>query len=603
MPRRLYHRMSPPKGRVSIAALVLSMCIVAMATSLANLRAADPLPYQPAGARVDVKVPIAWNRFYTHGEISGYLKQLAAAYPKRAKLESLGKSYGDRELWVLTIANFDQDGKPPVQPAFWIDGGIHANELQSVEVVLYTAWYLLEMYDRNPRIQSLCDTRTFYLAPMLSPDSRDMHMQKPNTTHSPRTGQRPFDDDLDGHVDEDGPDDLDRDGHITQMRVRDPHGKFKKHEEFPQFLIPVKPGEKGEYTLLGSEGIDNDGDGEINEDGDGNYDPNRDWGWNWQPKYVQNGAHRYPFSLHENRVFADFIRQHPAIAGAQSYHNTGGMLLRGPGAKDDRYEAADLAVYDRIGKQGEKILPGYRYINIAQDLYEVYGGEIDWLHGMQGAYTFTNELFTPFNFFRKQTSGFFAGPEELHQFNRFLLFGDGFVEWHEVDHPQYGTIEVGGFTKNWQRQPPSFLLEEECHRNMAFTLYHAEQLPQLAVTRVTARPVAGDLVEVTAIIENRGVTPTRSTATIQHQLASPDRVTLSGTGQPVLAFTSSELLFRQPKPQHREPAVVKLDTVPGEGVVYVRWLVAKGLVEGKPARDFVVKIESVKGGVAEGKVE
>ena len=104
-----------------------------------------------------------------------------------------------------------------------------------------------------------------------------------------------------------------------------------------------KDDEKGEYTLLGQEGIDNDGDGAVNEDGDGFYDPNRDWGWNWQPDYMQNGAHRYPFSILENRLVADFITAHPNIAGAQSYHNAGGMILRGPGAKDDRFEAADIA--------------------------------------------------------------------------------------------------------------------------------------------------------------------------------------------------------------------------------------------------------------------
>ena len=31
------------------------------------------------------------------------------------------------------------------------------------------------------------------------------------------------------------------------------------------------------------EGIDNDGDGLINEDGTGGYDGNRDWGFNWEP--------------------------------------------------------------------------------------------------------------------------------------------------------------------------------------------------------------------------------------------------------------------------------------------------------------------------------
>jgi len=39
-------------------------------------------------------------------------------------------------------------------------------------------------------------------------------------------------------------------------------------------MIRAIPGEKGEYEILGQEGIDNDGDGQVNEDGIGGYDPN-----------------------------------------------------------------------------------------------------------------------------------------------------------------------------------------------------------------------------------------------------------------------------------------------------------------------------------------
>ena len=78
-----------------------------------------------------------------------------------------------------------------------------------------------------------------------------------------RSGVRPVDDDGDGLFDEDGLDDLDADGHITQMRIADPNGDYKPHPDFPNMLVKVKPGEKGQYRLLGAEGIDNDGDGDT----------------------------------------------------------------------------------------------------------------------------------------------------------------------------------------------------------------------------------------------------------------------------------------------------------------------------------------------------
>jgi hypothetical protein len=54
------------------------------------------------------------------------------------------------------------------------------------------------------------------------------------------------------------PDDLDGDGNITQMRIKDPNGEYKADPKDPRILVRIEPGEKGEYTLLGSEGIDND---------------------------------------------------------------------------------------------------------------------------------------------------------------------------------------------------------------------------------------------------------------------------------------------------------------------------------------------------------
>ena len=59
--------------------------------------------------------------------------------------------------------------------------------------------------------------------------------------------------------------------------------------------------------MLGYEGIDNDGDGLVNEDGPGGYDGNRDWGFNWEPNYIQSGADKYPFSFPENQAVRDFI--------------------------------------------------------------------------------------------------------------------------------------------------------------------------------------------------------------------------------------------------------------------------------------------------------
>ncbi|QDU91486.1 Carboxypeptidase T precursor [Pirellulimonas nuda] len=557
-------------------------------------------PYQPLGAPVDPQVSAQWNFYRSYDEATGLLKQLAAAHPEVCRLQSVGKSHQGRELWVLTIT--DQAGAPETEaerPAFWIDGGIHANEVQAVDVVLYTAWFLCESRGRNAMVDRLLSERVFYLMPMMSPDSRAAHMENPNTTHSPRSGQAPIDNDRDGLVNEDPADDLDGDGHITQMRVADPNGRWKPDPDFPQLMVRAKPDEAGSYRMLDAEGIDNDGDGLVNEDGDGHYDPNRDWAWQWQPDYVQRGAHRYPFSLPENRAVADFIAAHPHIGGAQSYHNTGGMILRGPGSKSDRWPGEDIAVYDRLAEKGTQMLPGYRYINTAEELYEVWGGETDWLYGMQGIFAFTNELNTPFNMFREKPAAgnWFGSPTDQHRFDKLLLLGDGFVPWHEVDHPQYGKIEVGGQKKTWGRQPPSFLLEEECHRNMAFTLFHADEMALVQVDALSVEPLpggllAGGLRQVTATIVNNKLTPTRSRHDLANKITPDDRAELRGQGLTVItAMTSDSPYFEDAASVRRDPANVRIDRVGSRQPVYVRWL-----VEGEG--EITVTVRSTKGGVA-----
>ncbi|MCR9119374.1 MAG: M14 family metallopeptidase [bacterium] len=572
----------------------LFVLIIMLATSVS---AAEP-SYESMGAPAEPKVAAQWNRFHDYKQSTDLLHALAKAHPEFCRLRTLGSTYGKRQMWLMTISDFST-GDVDEKPAFWIDGAIHANEIQAVEVVLYTAWFLLEGREHHQSLKTLLKDRTFYLVPMMSPDSRDAHFYKANTTHSPRTGQRPFDDDRDGLLDEDGPDDLNRDGHITQMRIRDRNGGWKSHPKFPQLMVRVEKGEQGQFRLLGQEGVDNDGDGKVNEDGDGYYDPNRDWAWFWRPSYVQRGAHRYPFSIPENRLVADFVKTRPNIAGGQSYHNAGGMILYGPGRKEDTFARSDKAVYDALGKTGEQILPGYRYMNIAHDLYPVSGGETDWFHQMRGVFMFTNELFTPFNYFREHDNGGILGSDDNKaRFDKYLLFGDGFVPWKKVDHPQYGEVEVGGMKKSWGRQPPSFLLEEECHRNMAFTLYHAEQMPKVAIQSVDVKPLGKDLFEVTAIVENERITPTHSAADVKHRITPPDLVEIKGAKlkRVVLGMTADEPFFLRPVEQPKTPAIIKLKTIAGNNHVYVRWL-----VEG--AGPFEVSVKSIKGGAATAKTK
>ena len=546
------------------------------------------------GAPNNPKVEVAWNRYYDTQELTAIMKRIAKAHPSLAKLTSIGKSYEGRDLLLMTVSNH-ANGEADKKPAMYIDGNIHSNEIQGSEVALYTAWYVCEMYSEVEWIRNLLNEKTLYVLPTINPDARDHFIHKPNTASSPRSGLDPRDDDGDGLVDEDGYDDLDGDGNIVQMRIVDRNGRWVADPRDPRLMVPADTDQPGQYTLLGLEGFDNDGDGKVNEDRPGYYDANRDWAWNWQPRSTQGGADHYPFSFPENRAAADFVLAHPNIAGAQTYHNSGGMILRGPGAKDDErtYRRADVQTYDFLGRLGEEMLPGYRYFVVYKDLYTVYGGELDWFYGARGVVAFSNELWTSFDYFRKPESedeeNFRRGMKSLYRFDQLLLFEEGIVPWKSVKHPQYGEIEIGGVKKAWTRTAPSFLLEDLCHRNMALSLFHLYHTPKVEVDSIIVKSLGGALTEVTAVVANRRVIPTHTNQDVQNAITRPDWVSVSG-GTVISGMVLEDRLQGIGREQKRNPEKLNVKSIPGMGAVSVRWI-----VDGKGP--FTVTVDSEKGGM------
>jgi hypothetical protein len=549
------------------------------------------------GSPANPKVKMTWDQYHDYAQVTQLGRDLVKAYPNLVKMESVGKSYEGRDLWVLTISDFDSD-KVENKPGFYIDGGIHANEMQGVEVAMYTAWYLAESFQTIKFINTLLKEKVFYIVMTISPDGRENFIYKPNNSNTSRSGMRPFDNDGDGLVSEDTLDDLDKDGNIVMMRRKSKTGRWKIDPKYPTRMYQVKGDEIGDYEMLGYEGLDNDKDGLVNEDLIGTYDPNRDWGWNWQPNYVQNGALFYPGTLPETRAIKAFIINHPNIAGAQSYHNYGGMFLRGPGAAEDDalFATQDIEVYDNIGKLGEKMIPGYNYFVIHKDLYTVYGGEIDFLSLTRGIFTFSNELMTSYKLFNQKNTAGRWDNDEFNEFDKYLLFGDGYVEWKAFNHPQFGDIEIGGPKKNYIRNHPGFMIQEDAHRNMAFSLYHAYQTPKLEIVGIETEKLSGDLVAVTATIMNTRIIPTHSQHDIKNKIERPNYISLAGSD--VLAgmtVQNEDLnLFTE---QKFSPETIAVANIEGMGNVKVRWIV-KGYPSGA-----TVNVSSAKGGMVSEKIK
>jgi hypothetical protein len=553
------------------------------------------------------KVPLAFNRLYDYPELVEALKKLVKAHPNLLTIASLGKSAEGRDLWCVTINN-PKTGSDRTKTAMYVDGNIHGNEVQAAEACLYTIWYLTENYGRVDKITKIVDERVFYVVPTVNPDGRAHWFNKPNTTNSSRSGKVPRDDDRDGLFDEDDYDDINGDGQVTEMRKKDPNGRFKVSPDDPRLLVPVKPGEKGEYTVLGLEGIDNDGDGLINEDTPGGYDMNRNWPADWQPDHIQFGAGDFPLAWPETKAVATFVKDHPNIAGVQAFHNAAGMILRGPGhpSRQAAYPAGDDQIAEEIGRNGAKMLPFYRNFVIHKDLYGVHGGFIGWTYEHLGIFSFTNELWNAEQLLGTpepagaaggqslaRAIGGDRGSDQLFATDK-LLFGASYKEWKPFKHPLYGDIEIGGFVKESQRVPPSFMIEELCHRNAAFVIYHADQMPKLEINDVKVQALAGDVRSVTLRVKNLRMIPSIAQQASLHNIGLPDFLSLEGKGITVVGGgTLINEFTNEVAPVERDPAHLKfINGVAGHGDLQVRWFV-------RGQGEATIKVISQKGGTVQ----
>jgi hypothetical protein len=247
---------------------------------------------------------------------------------------------------------------------------------------------------------------------------------------------------------------------------------------------------------------------------------------------------------------------HPNISGVQSYHNSGGMILRGPGAEAaGEYPMSDVRFYDELGQNGERILPFYSYIVIWSGLYTVHGGFIDWTNDGLGIPSFSNELWNGDQYFTSpELKEQQANPQSpiapnasRYYFDRYLEFGDQFVEWKPFDHPQFGKVEMGGVWKKYQgRVPPRFMNEELCHRNMAFSLYQADEMPLIRLGETLVEKVGGDVYRVFVDIANPKVSPTIMAKAAQNNVVRPDLLLIEGKSVEVVAasFIDNKALYK-----------------------------------------------------------
>ncbi len=453
------------------------------------------------------------NRFYTADENDRIMAELHDRFPALTELYAIGESLHGHPLMLMEVTN-EATGPASEKPALYVDGGIHAAELTGSSVALHLLGELLQEYGTDPRITELLDTRAFYIRPKFNPDGSDLVLIQDQYLRSSR---RPVDEDADGLFDEDPPQDLDGDGWITSMRVPDPEGGWYAHPDDPRLLVEIEddvapPASARRYRVL-REGLDDDGDGRIDEDGFGGNDMNRNFPRNWERIHLQPGAGPFPLSEPETRATVRFLIDHPNVTGVAHGHTSGGFVYRLPSASaPSRFPQDDLELILHLGEEytrttGRPVVP-----SATHPTRHRYGTLISWNYWDRGSVGWVPEYSPgPENWVEDYDGdGEVSLPEQMRH-NEEELDGRYFSTWTTYDHPQLGAVEVGGWhTKFWGQNPPPEHLEAETTPQLSWHLYLAESSPLLTLSEPTVDAVE-DGVRISATVGNEGFLPTSLT--------------------------------------------------------------------------------------------
>jgi hypothetical protein len=261
--------------------------------------------------------------YHDYDAMTAALKQLVNGYPQIAKLTSIGKTSKGRDLWMLQISG--TKGIPPTEKqGLLLCGNLEGDHVIGSEVALGIATILVEGYGNDEEVTKAVDARTFYIIPRLNPDGAELFFD--DLLHEHEGNLKPRDEDYDWISDEDGPEDLNGDGMITMMRVKDKQGEWIIDEKDPRLMKKKESGTPVDklYKMY-PEGIDNDGDELYNEDGPGGFNINRNFPHNFG--YKPKGLGVYPASEVETQAMIDFITRYVPKLKTQPHKNICGVLL------------------------------------------------------------------------------------------------------------------------------------------------------------------------------------------------------------------------------------------------------------------------------------
>jgi murein tripeptide amidase MpaA len=466
---------------------------------------------------------VSYDHFYAYEELTDTLRTWSEEASNLCALESIGKSYEGRDIWLVTVTN-TETGAHLDKPGFLIEANIHSMEWTGCTAALHLVHRLLVGHGKDDLVTRALDTRVFYVIPRLNPDGAERGLEERRFI---RSSVRPYPrtDLEDGLRD----DDVDGDGRVLYMRVEDPNGAWRPHPQERKLLVrlePVDSPEDGPFYRLLPEGRIENFDGvtiKVPPPLEG-LDLNRNFPAEWVPEHEQRGAGPYPTSEPEVRAMVAAVTERPNITGHIAYHTFSGVHLRPyAGRSDDDFPTTDLRAYKLIGERGTE-LTGYPAISVFHDFkYEpkqtIKGGAHDWMYDHLGVFSWTTEFWSP----QRQ-----AGLSDYH-FTDWIRehpieddlkliewarknYPDAYVDWYEFDHPELGEVELGGWDIiNYWFNVPFDRLEDEVAPHTEWALFHLLVSPLLEVRSLDVEKLGESAFLLRLVLQNSGWLPTNVT--------------------------------------------------------------------------------------------
>ena len=257
-------------------------------------------PLQPQGN----PPAAAFNRLHTYEEIADLLKGYAAAYPKWTRLESIGKSVQGRDLWMITITN------PATGPELVQAGHVHRRQHPRQRGAGRRGRALhrrLPAQELRPAAAGDRDARPLGL---LHPADGQPRRPRPLV-------QGPLRRRLPAHRHGAGgrrPRRQGGRGRLRRRRRRRLHHHHAQEGAAGPGHAPARPQgsapagarrSRASWATSSSSarrGTTTTATAASTRTPVGYVDPNRTWGFSWEPEYVQSGAGAYPLSIPETRV-------------------------------------------------------------------------------------------------------------------------------------------------------------------------------------------------------------------------------------------------------------------------------------------------------------